>query len=112
MLASGCPRPLYRDPQACGDFLERSIALVAPEGVGLGVVGDEDVDAAVDVEIGGEDAHASALAGNARLGGDVGELAVAFVAIEHIGLAGSRRQRVFGRPAAVVAVERASPGRT
>ena len=73
MLASACPWPLTAMPKLVGDVLERAVAPVAPEGIGLGIVGDEEVDPAVAVEVGRQDAHAAARARHARRGRDVGE---------------------------------------
>ena len=50
----GLPLAVEGDAPGGGDVLERAVAPVAPEGVGLGVVGDEDVDPAVAVEVGGQ----------------------------------------------------------
>ena len=55
------PLPVDGDPPGRGHVLERAVMPVAPEGIGLGVVGHEDVDPAVAVEVRGQAAHAAAL---------------------------------------------------
>ena len=61
MLASACPSPLTASPRTLGAVLEGAVAPVDPERVGHGVVGDEEVDPAVAVEVGGQHAHAAAV---------------------------------------------------
>ena len=60
MLASASPWPLTARPSTVGHVLERAVAAVPPEGVALGVVGDEPVEPAVAVEVGRQHAHAAA----------------------------------------------------
>ena len=84
---------------------ERAVALVDPELVRRGVVGDVEVEPAVAVVVAGRDAEARAvgLADAGRLG-DVGEPAVALVAVEPVGHRPIRaRAAVVARADGVVA---------
>ncbi|MFO0890856.1 MAG: hypothetical protein U0790_17135 [Isosphaeraceae bacterium] len=75
------------DPPAPGDVLEGAVVAVAPEDIGLGVIGDEDVHPAVAVEVRREAAHAPAVPRHARALGDVGEGTVAVVPVKDVGQA-------------------------
>ena len=68
------------------DLLERAVVLIVEEEILGLVVGDVDVRVAVEVEIGGGDAHGAALElREARLRAHVGESAVAIVVEQEIG---------------------------
>ena len=81
----GPARAVGGDPRRDADLLEPQSAQVAEQEVGRGVVGDEDVELAVVVEVG--DGQAQAAAARAREPGrpaDLGERAVAVVAEEQV----------------------------
>ena len=64
-------------------FLEGAVFAIDEQGIGLGVVGDEDIGPSVVIEIGDGDAHALAGRGaQARFVGDVLKLAVAQVVVK------------------------------
>ena len=78
-------------PLAARDIAERAVAVVAIEHL-MAVVGDEQIDVAVVVVVAGADALSPAAAADARLRGDVGEGAVAVVAIQMARPAPRRRR--------------------
>ena len=82
---------------------ERAVALVDPEVVGIGVVGDVDVEPAVVVEVGGHDAETGVLdAGDAGTAAHVLEATVSGVAVEEVVDAGERGRTAVLVPAALV----------
>ena len=79
-----------RDARLVADLLEPEAALVAEQVVGRAVIGHEEVDSAVLVEIGGDDAEPAPIGvDDPRLGGDVHESS----AIVAEGVVGQRRDQ-------------------
>ena len=90
-------------PGQQGRVLECGVALVDPEQVVRHVVGHIEVDIPIIVEIGRDHAEAGAAGlANARCGADVGELAVAQIAIQKIRTTLVDDRRAIGRLAEVV----------
>ena len=68
------PLPLLATPDGPPDLLETQAALVSEEEIGRLIVGDEEVEPPVAVEVGGDDAQAPAVrVDDPRLGRHVGE---------------------------------------
>ena len=85
----GAPIIVDGDSGGQSHFPEAALAFVVEEEIGLGVVGDQDIDAAIAIVIGKCHAHALAdVTADSRGFGDVSEGAVSVVVIEGVGEAG------------------------
>ena len=98
------PRAVQGDAGGHARLLEPEAAAVEEEEVGREVVGDEEVEPAVAVEVGDRQAEAAAVGGGVDpgLAADVGEGAVPVVAEEQVGLRRESRGRAVQRPARAV----------
>ena len=113
MLAVARPDPLKRNPGRFANLLKAELAQVAEQEISRCIVGHEDVELAVAVEVSDRQPQPSTVRSREARGlAHFRERAVAVVAIEQVGLGRISSRRAVNRPAGIIAAcKRCRPSR-